>query len=206
MPSTETHEIKWPRVFRTDGKDREIEEKLLNLFDMFGSVSVTDLYDLFGGGPASHYRPYKGSGWVSMNSFSFEDGILTVQAPGYLEDFKMGESLKTAVGVRLLEGQTRTTFDFDSNNHNWNTTEGYNEHFLKAMVNTFNNQMEIYGYVFLNQILRALGIGGTAYGQIAGWSLNGDAIQMSIEKLVGEDDKIVLNFRNVKVIVLELGD
>ena len=119
----------------------------------------------------------------------------------------MEENRPTVVELKLFEGQDRTTFEFSSDNLNWSNEEGYNEFFLATMVKQYNIQLQQYHYVFLNQILRGLGINETAYGQIAGWSANGDGeILMSIEKLVGDDAKVLLHFKKVRVIVLDLGD
>ena len=133
-----------------------------------------------------------------------EGNLLTVQEP---TEIKMGEVPKTVVDLKLIEGQTRTTFEFTSDNVNWSNHDGHNEFFLSAMVKQYNNHLQHYHYVFLNQFLRGLAINETAYGQVAGWSANGDGeVLMSIEKLVGDDSKLLLHFKRVKVIVLELGD
>ena len=163
-----------------------------------------DLYAIFGGAPDDYQEFYEKSGWKSMSAFSFEDNLLTVQEP---TEIKMGEVPKTVVDLKLIEGQTRTTFEFTSDNVNWSNHDGHNEFFLSAMVKQYNNHLQHYHYVFLNQILRGLAINETAYGQVAGWSANGDGeVLMSIEKFVGDDSKLLLHFKRVKVIVLELGD
>ena len=198
---------KWPKVFNTNGESETIQNTLLNLLDEYFCIAATDLFDLFGGAPMETLRENQGLGWDSLSSFEFEGNLLTVQEPKRLEELKMGEKPATIVEVKLAEGQNRTTFEFTSNNPNWSNHEGHNEFFLTAMVNSYNHQLQHYHYVFLNQILRGLGINETAYGQIAGWSANGDGeILMSIEQLVGDDDKVLLHFKRTKVIVMDLGD
>lgn len=194
----------WPKTFNISGIRDHVRKLLRKTLDRHGSIYVVDLYSIFGGAPDDYHEFYEKSGWQSMAAFSFEDNFLTVQEP---TEIKMGEVPQTVVDIKFIEGQTRTTFEFASDNLNWSNDEGYNEFFLARLVELYNQQLHHYGYVFLNQILRGLGIKETAYGQIAGWSLNGEGnVSMSIEKLVGDDTKFLLHFKGVKVIVLELGD
>ena len=194
----------WPKMFNISGVRDDVRKLLRKTLDRHGSIYVMDLYAIFGGAPDDYQEFYEKSGWKSMSAFSFEDNFLTVQEP---TEIKMGEVPKTVVDLKLIEGQTRTTFEFTSDNVNWSNHDGHNEFFLSAMVKQYNNHLQHYHYVFLNQFLRGLAINETAYGQVAGWSANGDGeVLMSIEKLVGDDSKLLLHFKRVKVIVLELGD
>lgn len=60
---------------------------------------------------------------------------------------------------------------FDESNANWSKTPEYNLMFLRTQQQYFNDQLQAYGFVFLNDVYRALGLERTQAGQIVGWKL-----------------------------------
>lgn len=58
---------------------------------------------------------------------------------------------------------------FDSSNMNWVNQAHYNDVFLRAKQNYFNDILNIKGYVFLNEVLEELGFEPTPEGQLVGW-------------------------------------
>lgn len=64
---------------------------------------------------------------------------------------------------------------FDESSPCWEKSAATNLAFLKAQENSFNELLHAKGYVFLNDVYRALGIRETAAGQLVGWiDGNGD--------------------------------
>lgn len=60
---------------------------------------------------------------------------------------------------------------FDESSANWKPTAEYNKFFLREQQNYFNNRLHAYGFVFLNEVLEAIGLPRTQAGQIVGWRL-----------------------------------
>lgn len=92
-------------------------------------------------------------------------------------------------------------FVFDDKNTNWVPNEEHNRFFLTMHQNMFNDKLQAFGVVFLNEILSSIGIDRTVAGQLVGWSVNGDPgfIDFGIREGV---DKFYLTF-NVQGVIVE---
>lgn len=58
---------------------------------------------------------------------------------------------------------------FDATNVNWNDDNSYNIFFLRNVQNIMNDKLRVNGYVFLNDVYKALGFPATRAGQQVGW-------------------------------------
>ena len=58
---------------------------------------------------------------------------------------------------------------FDENNPNFYPNDEYNAFFIRRTQQHFNDLLKVQGFVFLNDVLRALGIKQRMIGQVAGW-------------------------------------
>lgn len=56
------------------------------------------------------------------------------------------------------------------NKKKWSDDDGTNEFILHAAQRQLNDEFQIKGYLFLNDVYKALGFAETGYGQIVGWS------------------------------------
>lgn len=68
----------------------------------------------------------------------------------------------------------------------------YNEEFLKSTEQTFDLQLRLNGFVFLNDVYKRLGFEQTPEGQLAGWRLNGDGdgcVKFTVEKVFDGDNE-----------------
>ena len=63
---------------------------------------------------------------------------------------------------------------FDEFNVNWSRDPYYNQTFLKAQLNYWNQRLETRGHVFLNEVYENLGFDHTQAGQVVGWLWDGD--------------------------------
>jgi hypothetical protein len=63
---------------------------------------------------------------------------------------------------------------FDETSQNWTKTPEYNLMFLRAQQNWANDRLKAHGYLFLNEVLEALGLQRSQSGQIVGWKLKGE--------------------------------
>jgi hypothetical protein len=61
-------------------------------------------------------------------------------------------------------------FIFDFTNPNFDKSDDHNRFFLQGTQNYFNELLVAKGYVFLNEVLRHLGIRETMAGQLVGWT------------------------------------
>lgn len=66
---------------------------------------------------------------------------------------------------------------FDSSCSGWEKTPEYNLMFLKQQQQYFNDLLVARGYVFLNEVYKALGIPDSKEGQIVGWTYNPDNLE-----------------------------
>lgn len=55
----------------------------------------------------------------------------------------------------------------------WEPVAEYNITYVNSLQNQFNDKLAARGYVFLNEVYKALGIPETKAGQIVGWTING---------------------------------
>ena len=73
---------------------------------------------------------------------------------------------------------------FDDSSSEWYDDPSYNKFFLRMTQAHFNDMLQVRGYVFLNEVYRALGIPETKAGQIVGWYLpdtfSGDLNELDI--------------------------
>ena len=63
---------------------------------------------------------------------------------------------------------------FDSKALEWVKEREYNLAYLTVQERSFNDLLEIRGYVFLNEVLKALGLTMIAEGQTYGWRYDPD--------------------------------
>lgn len=96
----------------------------------------------------------------------------------------------------IKEGETSINYSpfarvFDRENHLWTDNREYNRMFLKSQEDWFNAVLKINGYVFLNDVYKALGFPITQYGQVIGWIY---------------DEKKPLEFRRIMCEDLEVSD
>lgn len=75
---------------------------------------------------------------------------------------------------------------FDEGNSNWKNNDDYNLMFLGQVQNWANMRLKQRGYLFLNEVYDALGMRGSAEGQIVGWTDHGEDQYVSL----GIDDII----------------
>lgn len=62
---------------------------------------------------------------------------------------------------------------FDESNQNFHSDDQWNQFFIQRTANYFNDLLRAQGFVFLNDVLKALGLKPRVVGQIAGWTVNG---------------------------------
>lgn len=58
---------------------------------------------------------------------------------------------------------------FDETNPHWQKHNEYNLIFLKQVQQEMNNNLQLRGHVFLNEVYKALGMEQTSFGAIVGW-------------------------------------
>ena len=98
-------------------------------------------------------------------------------------------------------------YSFDSRNPNWHDHAEHNLFFLRAHQNIFNDILIAQGYVFLNQILKAIGLPETIEGNLVGWMLNFDGPAYIEFDLSHEDDPsnaVDIRFNIQGVILFEM--
>lgn len=120
--------------------------------------------------------------------------------------------------VKAIDPNKRSGYAkiFDELNVNWSKNRETNLTFLLAQQNFANDRLHNRGYVFLNEVYRALGLPDTAAGQQVGWYLNsenGDNFidfgifdvnnEKAREFVNGYEDGIVLDF-NVDGLISDL--
>lgn len=147
-----------------------------------------------------------------------------------VDKYGMDEDLKLAHGVRVVEetivgkdGKSKTVTHersagyspyaqlFTEGNPNWMPNSDNNWFFLKSQQNFWNDRLNSYGFVFLNEVYESLGLPRTKEGQLVGWvagEKNGDgyidfAIEAAREFMTGAEDSIWLDF-NVDGAIIEL--
>lgn len=90
-----------------------------------------------------------------------KEGSIDEKTGEYDETLKFkGGDLKLSPYARIFEkGAT----------DEWNDSHEMNKMFLRQTQNWFNNQLQVYGHVFLNDVYKALGFPQTSLGAITGW-------------------------------------
>ena len=86
---------------------------------------------------------------------------------------------KTVTKKRLLVDSASITADgykriLDARNMLWDSHPDTVMYILNAKQNWFNDRLDAFGYVFLNEVLEELGFEKTRVGQEVGWIKNGD--------------------------------
>lgn len=106
-----------------------------------------------------------------------------------------------------------TEYIYDENNHNFYPSDEYNEFFIARTQHYFNDLLKAQGFVFLNDVLKSLGIKQRVVGQIAGWTTrprNQAFIEIKITQRKVHEGKVVEYFLEIVhdgVIVFDvLGD
>jgi hypothetical protein len=79
----------------------------------------------------------------------------------------------------------RTSYVFDSSNLNFTTDVEHSRFFIENSVRYFNDLLWAKGYVFLNDVLKYLGLPLRSIGQLVGWSKNGSGfVDIEIKQVV----------------------
>ena len=105
-----------------------------------------------------------------------------------------------------------TEYIFDENNDNfYPKSDEYNEFFIKQVGVRFNDLLRYQGFVFLNDVLKALAIEPRVVGQIVGWTTDRSGfIHIEITQRKVRDGQVVEYFLKIEhdgVIVFDvLGD
>lgn len=117
------------------------------------------------------------------------------------------------IGSKALERRLAVTeYVFDENNDNfYPKSDEYNEFFIKQVGVRFNDLLRYQGFVFLNDVLKALGIKPRVVGQIVGWTTTRSGfIHIEITQRKVRDGQVVeysLKIEHEGVIVFDaLGD
>lgn len=86
---------------------------------------------------------------------------------------------------------------FDETSPNWSKTPEYNLMFLRAQQEYANHRLQSRGYLFLNEVLEALGLPWSQMGQMVGWKLdseNGDGfVDFGIYDIADECNRAFVN-------------
>lgn len=85
---------------------------------------------------------------------------------------------------------------FDESSSSWSRTPEYNYVFLKAQERYANDQLTAYGYLFLNDVYRALGLSRTQTGQVVGWKKHGDGdgfVSFGLDQIYDENSRAFTN-------------
>lgn len=93
---------------------------------------------------------------------------------------------------------------FDAASTVWENDEVYNLAFLKTKLMYLNNELRIKGYMFLNEVYRALGLPETVAGQYVGWvmgSVDGDGVIKFIDVATGENIDDIENLDDPTVLL-----
>lgn len=88
--------------------------------------------------------------------------------------------------------QYAVLFDRDSSS-SWKREPGYNSLFIKCQQNFANDRLQGIGYIFLNDVLRMLGMEPTSAGQAVGWMKGhgDDFVDFGIFRDVSKGDEFV---------------
>lgn len=105
-----------------------------------------------------------------------------------VEEFDSFEESPSAGGAfRFIWDENATQFVFADGT--------YNKLFLDSKEKEFNDRLLATGYVFLNDVLRALGIDPVPVGQLVGWTTMNGAIDFGAYKTTNEwDERVLLDF------------
>jgi hypothetical protein len=99
-------------------------------------------------------------------------------------------------------------FSFGPENDNWNGVHEHNLFFVTRFQQIFNDKLQVRGHVFLNDVLRALGMEDTKAGAVTGWvwknptGVSDGYIDFGIKDLQDSHGYILLDF-NVDGLILD---
>ena len=88
---------------------------------------------------------------------------------------------------------------FNSSSYRWDKNPEYNKIFLISQENYFNDLLKAKGYVFLNEVYKALGIRESRFGQRMGWKAGDQVIKFYTKEKPHEEFE--LRFTNLKDIL-----
>lgn len=84
----------------------------------------------------------------------------------------------------------RQIFVYNDKNPNFVPNDDHNRFFIAGTQHLLNDRLAARGYVFLNEVLDALGIARTKAGQLVGWQKgNGDFVEIKIEQTMISDGR-----------------
>lgn len=84
-------------------------------------------------------------------------------------------------------------FEFNYDNDNWSVTREYNAMFIRAVIDTFRNKLRANQYVFLNEVLQALGISRIPEGQLEGWDRTDEQFELDYKE--NENGSLTINIK-----------
>lgn len=94
-------------------------------------------------------------------------GLVEKEIPTFGEN---GEQIGTKKLTDVeMDGWSSYARIFDESNEMWSRVPGINQMTLSNQQNWLNNRLEARGYVFLNDVYKALGFPATPEGQVTGW-------------------------------------
>jgi hypothetical protein len=94
---------------------------------------------------------------------------------GINETFEQGKDGKKESVVTVDPTKaSRYVRIFDETNPEWQAAPGFNQFFLTAKQNWFNDKLHATGHVFLNDVYRVLGFEDTEEGAVVGWVLDNE--------------------------------
>lgn len=94
-------------------------------------------------------------------------GIVEKEIPTFDED---GKQTGTQKQMEITHGKfSDYARCFEATNDNWSNIPGANQMFLTQQQNWLNDRLRARGYLFLNDVYKALGFPATPAGQVIGW-------------------------------------
>lgn len=108
----------------------------------------------------------------------------------------------------FFEKLNTEVYEFNHHNPNWQKVEEHNRFFIAGNQNIMNDTLSARGVVFINDVLRHLGIDQTQDGQVFGWIHNGEVIDyIKIEiAYVTEEGTLGLTLNPMSVAITELAE
>jgi len=94
-------------------------------------------------------------------------GLVEKELPTFDENGKQNGTTK--VTEVQMDGRSDYARIFDESNDLWSKVPGINQMTLSNQQNWLNDRLNTRGYVFLNDVYKALGFPSTPAGQIVGW-------------------------------------
>lgn len=138
------------------------------------------------------YRKNVVDTYGSEIDYKLRHSLSTEKVDSIEVDPETGKEKKTKKTVNVLNDTCDIDYSriFDSSCVEWEDNADYNYTFLKAIENHMNNILRTRGYVFLNEVYRAIGFPDSEAGQVVGWIYdknNGDChISLGIDNITTE--------------------